>query len=86
MTTSAMPTATVRVMSPEEIASRGGGETPYFQWPQRGSVFAERSMRLFASEVLPRLQKLDAPLHFEMSGSAPVTTTVDPKEGLQLGL
>ena len=38
--------ATVRVMSPEEIAARGGGETPYFQWPQRGSVFAERSMRL----------------------------------------
>jgi FdhE protein len=38
--------ATVRVMSPEEIAARGGGETPYFQWPQRASVFAERSMRL----------------------------------------
>ncbi len=47
---------------------------------------AERSMRLFATEVLPRLQKLDAPLHFEMSGSAPVSTSVDPKEGLQLGL
>jgi FdhE protein len=42
----ATPSATVRVMSPEEIAARGGGETPYFQWPQRASVFAERAMRL----------------------------------------
>ncbi len=42
----ASPSATVRVMSPEEIAARGGGETPYFQWPQRASVFAERAMRL----------------------------------------
>jgi FdhE protein len=39
-------TATVRVMSPEEIAARAGGETPYFVWPQRDSVFAERAMRL----------------------------------------
>ena len=38
--------ATVRVMSPEEIAARGGGETPYFHWPARESVFAEREMRL----------------------------------------
>ena len=44
--TLAAPGATVRVMSPEEIAARGGGETPYFQWPQRASVFAERAMRL----------------------------------------
>lgn len=39
-------TATVRVMSPEEIAARGGGDTPYFRWPERSTVFAERAMRL----------------------------------------
>lgn len=39
-------TATVRVMSPEEIAARAGGETPYFWWPERGTLFAERAMRL----------------------------------------
>jgi len=44
--TVASPSATVRVMSPEEIAARPGGETPFFQWPQRASVFAERAMRL----------------------------------------
>jgi FdhE protein len=38
--------ATVRVMSPQEIAARGGGETPYFHWPARGTLFAERAMRL----------------------------------------
>lgn len=38
--------ATVRVMSPEEIVARAVGETPYFLWPQPGSVFAERQMRL----------------------------------------
>ena len=38
--------ATVRVMSPEEIAARAGGETPYFHWPASASVFAERAMRL----------------------------------------
>lgn len=38
--------ATVRVMSPEEIASRAGGETPYLHWPARATVFAEREMRL----------------------------------------
>ena len=38
--------ATVRVLSPEEIATRAGGETPYLRWPERGSVFAERQMRL----------------------------------------
>lgn len=41
-----MTTATVRVMSPEEIAAQAGGETPYFHWPQRSSLFAERAMRL----------------------------------------
>ncbi|MFC7433353.1 formate dehydrogenase accessory protein FdhE [Hydrogenophaga bisanensis] len=38
--------ATVRVMSPEEIAARAGEETPFLHWPQRESVFAEREMRL----------------------------------------
>ncbi|MDO9611751.1 MAG: formate dehydrogenase accessory protein FdhE [Serpentinimonas sp.] len=37
--------ATVRVMTAEEIVSRGGGETPFLHWPQRASVFAEREMR-----------------------------------------
>lgn len=38
--------ATVRIMPPEEIAARGGGETPHLLWPQRDTVFAEREMRL----------------------------------------
>jgi FdhE protein len=38
--------ATVRVMSPEEIATRAGGEAPWLHWPERTSVFAERAMRL----------------------------------------
>jgi FdhE protein len=38
--------AAVRVMSPEEIAARAGGETPYFCWPSRTTFFAERQMRL----------------------------------------
>lgn len=39
-------TATVRVMSPEEITARAGGVTPPFVWPQRDTLFAERGMRL----------------------------------------
>ena len=39
-------TATVKVMSPEEIAARGAGDLPYFLWPERSTVFAERAMRL----------------------------------------
>ncbi len=39
-------TATVRVMSPEEIAAPAGGETPYLLWPERSTLFAEREMRL----------------------------------------
>lgn len=39
-------TATVRVMSPEEIAARAGLEPPTLQPPQGVSVFAERAMRL----------------------------------------
>lgn len=38
--------ATIRVMSAEEIAARAGGETPFLHWPQRGTLFAERAMRL----------------------------------------
>ncbi|MFM2119081.1 MAG: hypothetical protein RL722_549 [Pseudomonadota bacterium] len=39
-------TATVRVMSAEEIASRAGGETAYLHWPVRSTLYAEREMRL----------------------------------------
>ena len=39
-------TATVRVMSAEEIAARAGGDTPYLLWPERSRLFAERAMRL----------------------------------------
>ena len=39
-------TATVRVMSPEEIAARAGGETAFLRLPERSTVFAERAMRL----------------------------------------
>lgn len=38
--------ATVRVMSPEEIAARAGGETPFLVLPHRETLFAERAMRL----------------------------------------
>ena len=38
--------ATVRVMSPEEIVSRGMGDIPSVHWPEPGTVFAEREMRL----------------------------------------
>ena len=38
--------ATVRVMSPEEIAARAAGETPFLHWPERETFFAEREMRL----------------------------------------
>lgn len=41
-----MAQATVRVMTPEEITAQSGGETPYFHWPERKTVFAERRMRL----------------------------------------
>ena len=34
---------------------------------------AERSMRLFAAEVLPRLHALEAPLHADMAGAIPAT-------------
>lgn len=38
--------ATVRVMSAEEIVARAGGETPFLHLPERSTVFAERAMRL----------------------------------------
>jgi FdhE protein len=38
--------ATVRVMSPEEIVSRRVGETPFLHWPEPATLFAEREMRL----------------------------------------
>ncbi len=40
------PTATVRVMSPEEIIASAGAQTPFLHLPQRSTVFAEREMRL----------------------------------------
>ncbi|MGH2634047.1 MAG: LLM class flavin-dependent oxidoreductase [Tepidiformaceae bacterium] len=40
-----------------------------FRFGAMPAATAERSMRLFAAEVLPALQKLDAPLHIEMSGT-----------------
>lgn len=43
---SASASATVRVMSAEEIAARSGGEVRRLVFPQRGSVYAERAMRL----------------------------------------
>jgi FdhE protein len=33
-------------MSPEEIAARAGGDTPFLRFPERSTVFAERAMRL----------------------------------------
>lgn len=39
-------TATMRVMSAEEIAARAGGHTPFILWPERRTLFAEREMRL----------------------------------------
>lgn len=38
--------AAVRVMSAEEIAAQAPGDTPFFHWPERATVFAERQMRL----------------------------------------
>lgn len=39
-------TATVRVMSAEEIIAQGGGEQPRLRWPEPTTIFAERAMRL----------------------------------------
>ena len=46
---------------------------------------AERSLRLFAAEVLPRMHELDATLQLEMSGSVPVAAASTNDE-LTLGL
>ncbi|MHB8573884.1 MAG: LLM class flavin-dependent oxidoreductase, partial [Dehalococcoidia bacterium] len=40
-----------------------------FRFGAMPAATAERSMRLFAAEVLPRLHELDAPLHAEMAGA-----------------
>lgn len=41
-----------------------------FRFGAMPAATAERSMRLFATDVLPRLQKLEAPLHADMAGAA----------------
>jgi FdhE protein len=38
--------ATVRVMTPEEIVSQSGAEPPFLRFPERQTFFAEREMRL----------------------------------------
>ncbi len=52
-----------RMTSAEEIVLN-------FRYGGMPVATAERSMRLFAAEVLPRLHELDAPLHTEMAGAA----------------
>lgn len=39
-------TATVRVMSPEEITTLGSSDVPHLRLPERATLFAERQMRL----------------------------------------
>ncbi len=41
-----MTTASARLLSPEEIAVRSGGEIPFLRFPERSTLFAEREMRL----------------------------------------
>jgi alkanesulfonate monooxygenase SsuD/methylene tetrahydromethanopterin reductase-like flavin-dependent oxidoreductase (luciferase family) len=41
-----------------------------FRYGAMPAATAERSMRLFSAEVLPRLQALPAPLHADMAGAA----------------
>jgi hypothetical protein len=41
-----------------------------FRFGAMSADAAERSMRLFASDVLPRLQAMDAPLQPGMAGEA----------------
>jgi hypothetical protein len=41
-----------------------------FRFGAMPAATAERSMRLFATEVLPRLHALEAPLHPDMAGTA----------------
>jgi FdhE protein len=38
--------ATVRVLTPEEIAAKAGGETPFLRFANRPTLFTEREMRL----------------------------------------
>lgn len=44
-----------------------------FRYGAMPAATAERSMRLFAAEVLPRLHALDAPLHADMAGAGTLT-------------
>ena len=39
-------TSTARLLSPEEIAVRAGGDIPFLHFPERSTVFGEREMRL----------------------------------------
>jgi alkanesulfonate monooxygenase SsuD/methylene tetrahydromethanopterin reductase-like flavin-dependent oxidoreductase (luciferase family) len=55
-----------RVTSAEEIILN-------FRYGAMPAATAERSMRLFAAEVLPRLHELDAPLHADMAGAGTLT-------------
>ena len=41
-----MSSSTARLLSPEEIAVRAGGEVPFLRFPERSTVFGEREMRL----------------------------------------
>ena len=40
------PSSAARLLSPEEIAVRAGGEIPFLRFPERATVFGEREMRL----------------------------------------
>lgn len=40
------PASSSRLLSPEEIAVRAGGEIPFLRLPERATLFAEREMRL----------------------------------------
>ena len=40
-----MSEATIRIMSPEEITARAGGETKFLELPRRLDVFADRALR-----------------------------------------
>lgn len=44
-----------------------------FRFGAMPAATAERSMRLFAAEVLPKLHQMEAPLHPDMTGAEPVT-------------
>jgi FdhE protein len=45
-------------MSAEEIVAQSGGETAFFMWPERQTVFAERAMRLRQRQLGHELQEV----------------------------